>query len=74
MEHKPHDDSSHNSNNNLLNTLKAINFSEVQEQEFIPIYKRSSVTDTFHDAYGIRTEYQFITKGQMKNIQKSKGR
>ena len=59
----------------LLDTLKAINFVEVQEQGFIPTYKRDMITDALHDACGFRTDYQFITKSKMKTIQKkSKGR
>ena len=59
----------------LLNALKAINFAEVQEQGFIPLYKREAITDALHEACGFRTDYQFITKRKMKNIQKkSKGR
>ena len=59
----------------LLATLKAINFVEVQEQGFIPTYKRDMITDALHDACGFRTDYQFITKSKMKTIQKkSKGR
>ena len=59
----------------LLDTLKAINFVEVQEQGFIPAYKRDMITDALHDACGFRTDYQFITKSKMKTIQKkSKGR
>ena len=59
----------------LLDTLKAMNFVEVQEQGFIPAYKREPITDALHDACGFRTDYQFITKSKMKTIQKeSKGR
>ena len=36
----------------LLATLKAINFVEVQEQGFIPTYKRDMITDALHDACG----------------------
>ena len=59
----------------LLDALKAFNFVEVQEQGFIPTYKRGLITDTLHEACGFRTDYQFITKSKMKTIQKkSKGR
>ena len=59
----------------ILDTLKSLNFAEVQEQGFIPTYKRTHVTDALHEACDFRTDYQFITKSQMKNIQKkSKGR
>ena len=59
----------------ILCALKAMNFAEIQEQGFIPTYKRELITDALHDACGFRTDYQFITKSKMKTIQKeSKGR
>ncbi len=59
----------------ILNTLKAMNFAEIQEQGFIPLYKRLKITDDLHEVCGFHTDYQFITKSQMKTIQKkSKGR
>lgn len=59
----------------LLDALKAMNFVEVQDQGFIPTYKREAITDSLHDVCGFRTDYQFITKSKMKTIQKqSKGR
>ena len=59
----------------LLDTLKEINFAEIQEQGFIPLYKREIITDNLHEVCGFRTDYQFITKSKMRNIQKkSKGK
>lgn len=59
----------------ILDTLKAMNFADVEEQGFIPLYKREKITDDLHDMFNFRTDYQFITKNQMKTIQKkSKGR
>ncbi len=59
----------------LLDTLKALNFAEIQEQGFIPLYKRETITDDLHTACGFRTDYQFITKSKMRTIQKkSKGK
>lgn len=54
----------------LLDTLKAMNFAEIQEQGFIPLYKREAITDDLHEACGFQTDYQFITKSRMKTIQK----
>ena len=54
----------------ILDTLKEMNFAEIQEQGFMPLYKREKITDDLHDAFGFRTDYQFITKSQMKTIQK----
>lgn len=47
-----------------------MNFVEIQEQGFIPSYKREKITDALHDVCGFQTDYQFITKSQMKTIQK----
>ena len=59
----------------LLDTLKAMNFAEIQEQGFIPLYKREKITDALHESCGFRTDYQFIAKSKMKTIQKkSKGK
>ena len=59
----------------LLDVLKEMNFSGIQEQGFIPLYKRKRITDNLHDVCGFRTDYQFITKSKMRNIQKkSKGK
>ena len=59
----------------ILDTLKSMNFAEIQEQGFIPLYKRQKITDDLHEVCGFRTDQQFITKSQMKTIQKkSKGK
>lgn len=47
-----------------------MNFEDVEEQGFIPLYKRDKVTDDLHEVSNSRTDYQFITKSQMKTIQK----
>ena len=59
----------------LLDALKSMNFAEIQEQGFIPVYKREAITDDLHEICGFRTDYQFITRSKMRNIQKkSKGK
>ena len=59
----------------ILDTLKSMNFASLQEQGFIPLYTRLKITDDLHEVCGFRTDYQFITKSQMKTIQKkSKGK
>lgn len=54
----------------ILDKLRTMNFADIQEQGFIPLYKRDKLTDALHDACGFETDYKFITKSQMKNIQK----
>ena len=59
----------------ILDTLKTMNFVNIQEQGFAPLYKRTKITDALHETCGFRTDFEFITKSQMKTIQKkSKGR
>ena len=59
----------------LLDALKGMNFAGIQEQGFIPLYRREKITDDLHEACGFRTDYQFITKSKMRTIQKkSKGK
>lgn len=54
----------------ILGTLKEMNFAGIEGQGFIPVYKRENITDELHTASGFRTDYEFITKRQMKTIQK----
>lgn len=54
----------------ILDKLKTMNFADVQEQGFIPLYIRDKLTDALHDACGFNTDFKFITKSQMKTIQK----
>ena len=58
----------------ILGKLRTMNFADIQEQGFIPLYTRDKLTDALHTVCGFETDYKFITKRQMKNIQKkSKG-
>lgn len=54
----------------ILETLRSMNFADIEEQGFIPIYTRTKLTDDLHTACGFRTDYQFISKSKMKEIQK----
>ena len=54
----------------ILTTLNAMNFASIEGQGFMPLYRRSKLTDTLHDISGFNTDYQFITKRKMKEIQK----
>ena len=59
----------------ILETLRKFQFADVAGQGFMPLYKRTMLTDALHSISGIETDFEFITKGKMKEIQKkSKGR
>lgn len=54
----------------LLQALRGIRFADVEEQGFMPVYERQKITDELHEVCGFRTDYQFLTKRKMKEIQK----
>ena len=59
----------------ILGSLKEMNFVNIEEQGFIPVYTRRAITDDLHNACGFHTDYQFISKSKRLQIQKlSKGR
>ena len=51
----------------ILDKLKTINFADVQEQGFIPLYTRDKLTDALHEICGFDTDFKFITKSKMRN-------
>ena len=55
----------------ILDTLRAMNFADIEEQGFMPLYTRTAITDDLHTACGFRTDFQFISKSKMLQIQKS---
>ena len=52
----------------ILNKLKEMDFFEIKGEGYIPIYTRDDLTDDLHEAFGFRTDYQIVSKQQMKNI------
>ena len=58
----------------LLGVLRGMNFADIEEQGFMPVYERNRLTDELHEACGFRTDYQFITKRKMKEIEKKSKR
>ena len=42
----------------------------VEEQEFMPEYERTMLTDELHYVCCFRTDYEFILKRRMKEIEK----
>lgn len=59
----------------ILTALKEMDFANIEDQGYIPLYSREKITDALHETCGFRTDYEFISKSEMKTIQKkSKGR
>ena len=59
----------------ILSTLREMNFALVEDQGYMPLYTREKFTDDLHEVCGFRTDYQFISRKKMREIEKhSKGR
>lgn len=54
--------------NELITTLKDMNFFAVDGEGYIPTYTRTDLTDALHEAFGFRTDYQITTTQQLKKI------
>ena len=48
--------------------LRDMNFMELHGDGYVPAYTRNDFTDSLHEAFGFRTDYQIIPKKQMKKI------
>lgn len=57
--------------NEIIDSLTEMNFLEIKGEGYIPTYMRTDFTDTLHDAFGFRTDYQIVSSSQMKKIFKA---
>ncbi len=48
--------------------LRQIKFRKVADVGYIPAYTRNDFTDALHKSVGFRTDYEILTKAQMRNI------
>ena len=55
----------------IIATLKNMNFLEVHGEGYIPTYTRTDLTDSLHDIFGFRTDFQIVNNQTMKKILKS---
>lgn len=58
----------------ILETLKGLNFIDLESQGFTPTYIRNKITDDLHKSCGFETDFQFISKSKMKQIEKKSKR
>ena len=53
----------------ILETLRGLNMTLLSKDSgYIPSYKRTKLTDALHNAFGFRTDYEFISKFSMRSI------
>ncbi|NLN84407.1 MAG: transposase, partial [Firmicutes bacterium] len=55
----------------IVQGLRDMNFYEVKGEGFVPTYTRTDFTDSLHDAFDFRTDYQILPMRQMKKIFKT---
>ena len=51
-----------------LHELRRMNVCELDGYGYIPAYTRTDFTDSLHNVFGFRTDYQIIKKSKMRNI------
>ena len=57
--------------NEIIKTLKEMNMLYEENQGYIPVYKRTYITDELHNFLGARTDYEIASTKSIKNILKS---
>lgn len=52
-----------------MKALREMNITLLSKDSgYIPSYKRTKLTDALHTAFGFRTDYEFISKADMRTI------
>lgn len=54
----------------LIETLKDLNFMELKGDGYVPLYKRTDITDALHEKFNFRTDTQIVDSSTMKKILK----
>ena len=52
----------------IINGLRSMKFFKQQAEGFSPAYTRTDFTDNLHEAFGFRTDYEIISKADMRKI------
>ena len=68
LEKKVNRGGQHFTTSEIIDTLKDMNFLSVNGEGYIPTYTRTDLTNHLHGSAGFRTDYQIVTKKQMRSI------
>jgi len=52
----------------IISELREMNFKEIKGEGYEPLYTRTDFTDSLHESFGFRTDYEILNTKQMKNI------
>ena len=53
---------------NIIETIRNMNLLRNDNDNFLPAYTRTDLTDILHDKFGFRTDYEVITEKKLKKI------
>ena len=68
LEKKVNRGGQHFSTSEIIGSLRDMDFLSVSGEGYIPIYTRTDLTNNLHGSAGFRTDYQIVTKKQMRSI------
>lgn len=52
----------------IIKTLQEMNFLELTGKGYVPMYKRTNLTDDLHEKFGFRSDTEIVTRNSMKKI------
>lgn len=51
----------------IIRGLRDMNFYSIPTEGYVPTYTRTDFTDTLHEVFGFRTDYEIVSEKKMKN-------
>ena len=54
--------------NEIIETLRDMNLNKVNEIGYIPAYTRTDITDSLHEKFNFRTDYEILESKEIKKI------
>jgi hypothetical protein len=52
----------------IISELRDMEFFEIKNEGYVPTYTRTDFTDSLHETFGFRTDYQIVAINTMKKI------
>ena len=68
LEKKVNRGGKHFTTDEIVDTLRSMDFLSTGGEGYIPMYTRTDLTDHLHGSAGFRTDNQIVTKRKMRNI------
>ena len=68
LEKKVNRGGKHFTTEEIVDTLRSMNFLSIAGEGYVPTYTRTDLTNNLHGSAGFRTDTQIVTKQKMRNI------